>query len=387
MNQTEGVPSGEVKWCTIMPLIQFDAEWAASRYDFDYGVTVARAGTELRRAIDRAADQPGEGLGPGYPFDWVLITRFRWVVTANFPTDTGGAEPEMQEWKTLHDAHWAIAESFILALNLMRLTPALVASAVEAHLRFAEGGVEILETGQLYSTYDTDALVLSPVYGPSALPGFERRPCYGDGVAFDHSELQVLAAIWPRVAKLNHLPGLAEDVAPEDFGVFYGHQVRDAASTTRLGRAMKCFGSGIYLPRTPAFLLMCLALENLYTTDNTALADKIATRLALIVGSDEDYNGRVELFRDAKELYEQRNRIVHGKGLLPSDDPFLPRAILLAQRSLQRILGDARLYSLFADEDRVNQCEKRLGDFYKVLSLGSPRDVAAFLERLGVDGQ
>jgi len=60
-----------------------------------------------------------------------------------------------------------------------------------------------------------------------------------------------------------------------------------------------------------AFLNLMMSLEALYTKSNQELSFRLARNCAIILGTN--YENSQMIFRDIKELYNKRNKLIHGK--------------------------------------------------------------------------
>lgn len=60
-----------------------------------------------------------------------------------------------------------------------------------------------------------------------------------------------------------------------------------------------------------AFLNLMMSLEALYTKNNQELSFRFARNCAIILGTN--YENSQMIFRDIKELYNKRNKLIHGK--------------------------------------------------------------------------
>ncbi len=60
-----------------------------------------------------------------------------------------------------------------------------------------------------------------------------------------------------------------------------------------------------------AFLNLMISLEALYTKSNQELSFRLARNCAILLGTN--YENSQMIFRDIKELYNKRNKLIHGK--------------------------------------------------------------------------
>ena len=87
-----------------------------------------------------------------------------------------------------------------------------------------------------------------------------------------------------------------------------------------------------------ALLQYVFALETLLLTgDRTAIADKLATRAAWLVGTDDTVRG--ETFRAVKELYEVRSSVVHATKKPKKEQPGLDGVRDLLRRILVGLMA------------------------------------------------
>jgi hypothetical protein len=111
----------------------------------------------------------------------------------------------------------------------------------------------------------------------------------------------------------------------------------------------------------------------LFTIDRGETTHKLTTRLAKIIGrrGKDGKEERKELYKRAKNIYEERGNIVHGTKLIdPENNDVLKDTFFFARRGLQCILLDIKLMSLYSATggnairdyflDLDLQCEKEI---------------------------
>jgi hypothetical protein len=134
--------------------------------------------------------------------------------------------------------------------------------------------------------------------------------------------------------------------------VFLEKQAEVFSNRTRIGRALNLFFEGIQLPLQHSFLSMCLVLETLFTVDEGETTHKLTTRLAKIIGRQgiEGKEERKEIYKRAKQVYDERSKIVHGDKLIDNENAeLLKDAFFFARQGLQRILLAPKLLALYSD--------------------------------------
>jgi len=82
--------------------------------------------------------------------------------------------------------------------------------------------------------------------------------------------------------------------------------------TDRLSQALSFFWNGICTPHADqSFLSFTAALESLLNTQPMEITHTLAERAALLVGRDAQ--ARLDVYRQVKDLYALRSKIIHGK--------------------------------------------------------------------------
>ncbi len=82
----------------------------------------------------------------------------------------------------------------------------------------------------------------------------------------------------------------------------------------RVSTALSYFWSAL-IAKEPnqLFTNLTILLECLLSTDRQELSHKVSERAAIILGKDN--NDRLTIYKDMKEIYSQRSKIVHGEGV------------------------------------------------------------------------
>lgn len=141
------------------------------------------------------------------------------------------------------------------------------------------------------------------------------------------SEDNLILRDFRRAARLT---GKIDEVYSEFDGKKEGYPaLRTAFSAIKLG--MYAFNTSMRL------LQEAIALESLCSTDTTEVTHRIAVTCAVLLGSTQ--GERKKIYKEAKDLYGIRSRVVHGSGQRVTKEE-LKRIEQLARRLLRYVLKD-----------------------------------------------
>jgi hypothetical protein len=119
---------------------------------------------------------------------------------------------------------------------------------------------------------------------------------------------------------------------------------------------------------------MCLVLETIFTVEEAEITYQFATRLANITGKTLEQ--RKDIFKRARNVYNERSNIVHGRRSIETVDPdILKDAFFFARQSLLHILLDSKLLALYSDPITIDKTKisgkaaEAIKDYFRDLDL------------------
>ena len=401
----------------IWPILYFEADWPAESYMFDFDIHLIKANDDILAILKKPESfDHGEAIHnfSGYT---------EWFLALPSPKPTEHVSPSKVGISFGDQLQWAIVESFLLCLKLIRQTAAICPLKV-SNVEFEEASIDpdSFENGlDDYTGINTDK---SPVFMPES---------------FRLGDLQILTDLWSAIIKLRKLDHWSTWIYDEVFWadcdkqagqgavkkivdaimsspaylelseeelkqhrkhwtasfkealgkgdqflhdlykdslekVFLQKQEEAFSNRTRIGRALNLFFEGLLLPLQHSFLSMCLVLETIFTVEETEITYQFATRLANITG--KTFEQRKDIFERARKVYKERSNIVHGRKSIKTVDPnILKDAFSFARQSLQHILLDDVRMKLYSDpitSDKTkdtNKAIKAIKEYFRDLDL------------------
>lgn len=138
---------------------------------------------------------------------------------------------------------------------------------------------------------------------------------------------------------------------------------------TRIGRALSLFNSGFDSGSIGSFLLMCFALETLFTVEKRSnrrgMTKKLIERASKMVLRNGQEPQEEE--KRVKRVFKERGDIVHGSKGIDSVPVEIQRAAVdITRSSLRKILSSPELLGLYRGEDMG-----RLRKFFHNLDAGN----------------
>lgn len=388
---------------SVWPLIYFDPQWSGSVYDcFGLGVKLVRADSDALNAMKKLV---GNARFPGgYVFD----SDVNWLLAIPVGEEFEYADSLQTGVSTREEVARALASTFLLCLRLVRPTPAICPVWFDAEVD-ADGG-RLLHGPNGSMDYEDPSLDWDQA---DTMEGDENPEAFREG------DLVVLVEVWDRLATSFSLTDLLAKGQSEAFWqaidrkathdvrgplrdrfaqitddpqqaerlmVTFGnendpcYQEKHAAAfrtglrahmdetflrATRIGRALSLFDSGFDSGPIGSFLLMCFALETLFTVEKrsnrrgiTKKLTKRASKMVLRKGQDPQ-----EEEERAKRVFKERGDIVHGSKGIDSVPAEIQRdAVDMARSSLRKILSCPKLLELYCGEDMG-----KLRDFFRNL--------------------
>jgi hypothetical protein len=398
--------------------MHFDPNWEKQQYDFEDGVCIIRASSEV---LDKMAEMAEEDEGDArFSVDarYAVQRYTKWLlVTDSFAqADRVVSGPNMSNM--LQDEY---VRSFMVALNVVKSTAVIAplvfvadvdkrddevrpVKVVGCRNRSSGGDYEPREIAWQETPQEADHLLLQDVWAGVAKARQLRR--WANWVLqeetfaeFDKAASAELAKKeeeyhrWKAVLEnIDSLPEIkakfVEELGPNfreeimadlenqrkgtDPGRFYeavGKRREEYTyDHTKLGRAISLLDQGLYLPPMHALISMCVVVETLYTTDDGELTHKLCTRLAKTLKPKGSFEERQEYYKRARAVYRARSKLVHGEKAIDEIAESVQRdAVVLARESLQHIMADEKLFSYFTG--REDKQGKKLGDFFDRLDL------------------
>jgi hypothetical protein len=390
----------ETELWSVWPLIYFDPQWSGSAYDcFGLGVKLVRAGSDALDAMKRSV-----GPNARFPGHYVFDSDVHWLLAIPVGKEFEYVESSRIEVSTREEVACALASTFVLCLRLLRQTPAVCPVWFDAEV----DGDEVRDiSGSM--DYEDPSLDWDR---PDVMVGDEAPE------AFQESDLVVLAEVWDRLVTCFSLADLLAKGQSEAFWqaidgkatrdvqgplraqlaqitddpqraeqvvrVFEPYNQKEHAAAfraglrahmdetflraTRIGRALNLFNSGFDSGPIGTFLLMCFALETLFTVEKRSkrwgITEKLikrASRMALRNGQDAE-----EEEKRVKRVFKERGDIVHGsKGIDSVPAESRRDAVDIARSSLRKILSVPEIMELYGREDMG-----KLRDFFRKLDAG-----------------
>ena len=326
----------------VRPLVGFSADLERNRYDFENGVAVVRASLDVLDSMEEMMPLPDGRWAVQSCTEWLLVTKLSEADVVRLPSEV--LEPDL-------------AELFVLALNLVKPTQAVAPCKFKAH------GSEEAPDWNTIKDWD-DYVECDYTFAEAHWPGF-----------FEDEDLARVKDLWPRVTRamgrpllelLTELEDIQEGLSNGLVGTHYPRALLDGfrdlrqfspLTRTRLARALGLFGIGRSLPLLPAFLMMCVVLETLFSLEETkqyqnqhSLSGVLAKRTAAVLTRPGPYQVSLSA-GECQDLmsgvYSARRAVVHGFQLIDQmDEKVQQDAFWLARMSLQRSLVDDDLFQL-----------------------------------------
>ena len=357
----------------VRPLAGFIADLDRDRYDFENGMAVVRPPLNV---LDRMKEWMI--LPDGY---WTINKCTEWLLVTKLSEE--GVVPALR--KVLEPD---LVELFLLALNLVKPTEAV------APCKFKAYGSQEAPDWNTIRDWD-DYVECDYTLVEAHWPGI-----------FEGKDLARVKDLWPRVTRAMGRPLLEfftelEDIQEElPNGSVVTHyprtlldRLRDIRQfsplwRTRLARALGLFGIGRSLPLLPAFLMMCVVLETLFSLEESkeyqkthSLTRELAERAAAVLTKPGPYQVSLsagECEKLMSGVYSTRRSVVHGFQLIDQmDEKVQQDAFWLARMSLQNALVDDDLFERLTaveTDDRMGAAQMRLRTFYKLLLDGPGSD-------------
>jgi hypothetical protein len=403
---------------TVWPILYFKADWPSKSYKFDLGVQLIKTDQNMLREITdysnncwlsntQGADNMRDNTS------WFLVIHRPEVYEHISVSEIG-----MSFVGSLHNS---IIESFLMCLKLIRSTEAICPFEFPAEIH--GDTIDEVDTTDDFYGINSDK---PPVYLPetfkiddlqlltdlwSALIKLRKLDFWkklidteeffaacdkkaGEDATekmvnffMTHEYYENISEEEKKKARKQWTNSIKEAINKGQKGEFWKDFYRDSfpavfmekqeevfSNRTRIGRALNLFFEGLHLPLQHSFLSMCLALETLYTVEETEITYQFATRLANITG--KTFVQRKDIFERARSLYRGRSNIVHGrKSIETIDSNILKDAYLFARQSLQHILLDSKLLKLYSapitsDKTRdQHKAVKAIKEYFRDLDL------------------
>jgi len=371
----------------IWPVLYFKADWPAETYKFDFNVRLIKASEQIL-AIVRDVESLAWANNNKAMCDFCNNTE--WFLSLPSPKPTEHVSFNKIGISFEYQLQEAIINSFLMCLRLLRQTAAICPLEIN-NVELAGESIDpdsfrnaLDETDYFGINTDSSEVFMSE--------------------SFQLGDLQLLTDLWSAIIKLRNLGYWSTLVYKEEFfaacdkeagedakekmikflmsnpayleiseeerkrwtssfsemewwkeyykesfqKIFLEKQEEVFSNRTRIGRALNLFFKGIQLPLLHSFLSMCLALETLYTVEESEITYQFATRLAIVTG--KTLAQRKDIFERARKVYKERSNIVHGKKSIETvESDTLKDAFLFARQSLQHILLDSKLLALYSD--------------------------------------
>ncbi|GEM_PF-3396237 len=392
----------ETELWSVWPLIYFDPQWSGSVYDcFGLGVKLVRADSDALIAMK-------EIVGPNarYPGQFVFDSDVHWLLAIPVGKEFEYVKSSQIGMSTREEVACALASTFVLGLRLLRQTPAVCPVWFDAEVDGDE--VRLPRDPNMSRDYD-----LLDWDRPDMMVADGERDVFRD------DDLVVLAEVWDRLVTCFSLADLLAKGQSEAFWqAIDGKATRDVQGllraqlaqitddpqrteqvvrvfepynqgehaeafrtglralmdetflrATRIGRALSLFNSGFDSGPIGGFLLMCFALEALFTVEERKdrkgkMTERLinrSSRMVLNKGQDAE-----EEKKRVRRVFEERGDIVHGSKGIDSVPLEIQRdAVDMARSSLRKILSCAKLLELYRGEDMDN-----LRGFFRNLDAG-----------------
>ena len=405
---------------SIWPLLHLRANWAARVIDcLDLGVKLIPADGTALNAMKEILG-PNANIHREYELDDVV----QWLLAVPVGKECVYADSARLGISTREEVAAPLVATFLLCLRLVRRTSVVCPMWFDG--RIDPDG--FLVPGALTAAQDYEVPDL----------GFYPASVIGEEEVFEEGDLGEIAHLWHQLVdslsladflgkarsekfwqeidrkatrklirdlEKNHprlwdSPGRTEELLAvmQDLPV-YQDKHADAFRTalkahideaflraTRLGRALGLFNAGFESGSIGTFLLMCFALETLFTVDDRAkkggkksksMTEKLKTRVAKLLVAARQAANSEEVEGEMKRLLEERGDIVHGsKGIESVPKQVQGDAVEVTRLSLRAILSRPKLLELYCDPSTSATPEGRedvgrLREFYRKLDEGT----------------
>lgn len=411
---TQQSPDSSASDVALVPLIGFRADWELVRYEFEPGLNLVRLSEKtLERMTGLLREHPQSSreeivyLEDGVAalernVEWALAIPWFSEATHIAPAKKR-AEFEFTEFGDFsHHLRTACLDTFLTSLEIVGDIRTITPMVFRCRIDFEEQALSSLDSFDLSNFYEAfqDIAIIGVAFEP------RRR-----GEEFGDSHLPILQDVWRGLIQLRHLaewtdrtcseaffhnldkdagkrrlaflaanPDADEDKANSVYKdaiskTFRRMHQENLATHTRLGRVLDMFRAGLRDRNRDhpqhAFVAMCTTLEALYVLETDAISHRLSTRAARLLGASASIEDRMAYFKRVRKVYKARSRLVHGESRFEN----IPKGVCedayrLVRQSLQAVLADDSILSLFSQKESDKRSLDQLRDFFTRLDLG-----------------